>query len=278
MHNTLVVDGRSQSTVKGPFSWSTTAQGRVRQWKTHEAFDYFEGTHDGYHPIEHRRHVLTLPGDLLVVADLVAGEGTHAALAHWHVDPRWRVSVRESTVTFATGSAQCQLAVPRGHIERFDADPQTGLGWRAPVYGAMEPSTSLRVTHNGPLPFWMVSVFGLHRDNAVVDVEFMPVSTAAGVLKHSVALRIARRQSIDVVGIAEASTAKEWRFGGFDTDARVLFCREQDARIGPVLMLDGSRVRDARDGAIEIEVPHLLPQIYLAGIQAGACGTVNERT
>src|SRR5665213_1963035 len=95
MHNTLVIDGRSQSIAKGPFSWKTMAGSTVRRWKTHTGFDYFEGTHDGYHPIEHRRHVLTLPGDLMVVADLVAGEGTHAASLHWHIDPRWHVAVRE---------------------------------------------------------------------------------------------------------------------------------------------------------------------------------------
>ncbi|HZW72964.1 MAG TPA: alginate lyase family protein, partial [Caldimonas sp.] len=87
MHNTLVVDGRSQSIGKGPFSWKTMARSRVRTWTTHPAFDYFEGTHDGYWPIEHRRHVLAVHGDLLVVADLVTGDGTHTASVHWHVDP-----------------------------------------------------------------------------------------------------------------------------------------------------------------------------------------------
>ena len=272
MHNTLVVDGRSQSTVKGPFSWSTTAHGRVRRWKTHKAFDYFEGMHDGYHPVEHRRHVLTLPGDLLVVADLVAGPGEHTAAVHWHIDPRWRVSVREATATFATENAQCQLAVPGGRIERFDADRNTGLGWRAPVYGAMEPSTSLRVTHHGALPFWMVSVFGLTRDNAILDVEFMPVSADAGVLKHSLGLRIVRRESNDVIALAEPLARKAFRVGDFETDARVLFCREHETGIGPVLMLDGSRVHHARNSGIDVEMPHLMPEMYLAGLNAEHLG------
>src|SRR5205085_9007226 len=132
MHNTLVVDDRSQSIVKGPFSWSTMARSKVRRWKTHKVFDYFEGVHDGYASIEHRRHVLTRQGDVIVVADLVSGAGTHTASVHWHIDPRWRVAVRESAVTFSTKDAQCQLVVPLGHIERFDGDARTGLGWRAP--------------------------------------------------------------------------------------------------------------------------------------------------
>jgi hypothetical protein len=210
MHNTLVVDGRSQSIGKGPFGWKTMARTRVRAWTTHPAFDYFEGTHDGYWPIEHRRHVLTLHGDLLVVADLVAGSGTHTAAVHWHVDPRWRVTVRESAVTFATDDAQCQLVAPRGRVEQFNGDANSGLGWHAPVYGDVRPSTSLRLTHSGPLPFWMASVFGLRRANPVVDVEFLPDAPAGGI-----ALRIVRAASIDVV-----------RFGDIEPDAHMLFSRE----------------------------------------------------
>ena len=289
MHNTLVVDGRSQSIAKGPFSWTTMARSRVRRWKTHKAVDYFEGTHDGYFPIEHRRHVLTLPGDLMVVADLVSGEGEHTSSVHWHIDPRWRIAVHESAVTFATKDAQCQLVVPRGHIERFDADNETGLGWQAPVYGAVEPATSLCVSHRERLPFWMVSVFGLYRDNAVVEVEFMPVSAPAGVLANSLALRIARHESTDFVVLAEPSTrvtrsgrvpearVATWRAGDLETDARVLFCRARGGKLGDVVLLDGSRVRAHTDPPVEFEVPHAISQVHLSS-QAGAGSGVRRTT
>jgi hypothetical protein len=267
MHNTLVVDDRSQSMAKGPFSWSSVARSHVRRWKTHKVFDYFEGVHDGYHPIEHRRHVLTRRGDLMVVADLVSGRGAHTASVHWHVDPRWRVAMHESAVTFATKDAQCQLVVPRGHIERFDADVRTGLGFQAPMYGSVQPSTSLRLTHCDELPFWIVSVFGLTRANAVVEVEFLPVSADAGVLAHSLALRIVRQSSIDYVGFADASMTdnRTWRTAHIETDARVLFCREQDGRLGDVFLLDGSRVRANADPPLELETPHRMQQVHWMG-------------
>jgi hypothetical protein len=266
MHNTLVVDDRSQSTAKGPFSWSTVARSHVRRWKTHKVFDYFEGVHDGYHPIEHRRHVLTRRGDLMVVADLVTGQGAHTASIHWHVDPRWRVAVHESAVTFATKDAQCQLVVPRGRIERFDGDARTGLGWQAPMYGSVQPSTSLRVTNCDELPFWMVSVFGLNRANAVVEAEFLPVSADAGVLASSLSLRIVRQSSIDYVAFADPSTkGGTWRTASVETDARVLFCREQDGRLGDVFLLDGSRVRANVEPPIEFETPHRVEQVHLNG-------------
>jgi hypothetical protein len=267
MHNTLVVDGRSQSIGKGPFSWKTMARSRVRQWKTHQAFDYFEGTHDGYRPIEHRRHVLTLPGDLMVVADLVSGEDAHSASVHWHIDPRWRVHVADATVTFATSDTQCQLLVPRGRIERFDGDTNTGLGWRAPVYGKVEPSTSIRVTHCGALPFWMPSVFGLTRANAVIDVEFLPVTGDADASNGALALRIVRASSIDyaLFAAAPSNDGVMYRFGEFETNARVFFCRERDGRIDDVILLDGSHARVSGEKGLAFDAPHRMPHVYLTG-------------
>ncbi len=264
LHNTLVLDGRSQSVGKGPFSWKTMARSRVRTWKTHRMFDYFEGTHDGYWPLEHRRHVLTLPGDLLIVGDLVAGDGVHTASVHWHIDPRWRVAVSDMAVTIATSDAQCQLAVARGHIERFDADTESGLGWRAPVYGSLEPATSLRVTHRGALPLWMPSVFGLTRTNPVVDVEFLDVAGPDGSPPEAVALRIARAASTDFVLFADGGGGG-LRCAAFATDARVLFYREIDGRAGDLILLDGSRVQVGGDHGLEFDAPHRLPHIHIVG-------------
>ena len=63
--------------TNGPFHWSQVANSRVLRWQTSAAFDYFDGAHDGYRPITHRRRVLALHGDLLIVADIVDGSGTH---------------------------------------------------------------------------------------------------------------------------------------------------------------------------------------------------------
>ena len=77
-HNTVVLDDRPQSVPRGPFHWVHTADARTLVWRTNDGFDYFDGVHDGYAPLEHRRRVLALHGDLVVVADCVGGAADKA--------------------------------------------------------------------------------------------------------------------------------------------------------------------------------------------------------
>jgi hypothetical protein len=266
LHNTLVIDGRSQSVARGPFSWARTANSHVRRWRTHGAFDYFEGEHDGYAPLEHRRHVLMLRGDLLIVADLVRGPGHHTAAVHWHVDPQWTVQPCGHTLTFAARDMCCQLAVPTGNLERFIADSKSGLGWHAPVYGSVQPMTSLRVSCDAGWPLWMASVFGLNPSNAITGAAFVPVASVAGTVEHAVALRIDRLASTDFVALAESAPGHDdavWRFDEFETDARLLFCRVAGLQLARFALMDGSRMRRLSEPASRFEMPYRLPEVHV---------------
>ena len=90
-HNTVTIDGRSQSTPSGPFHWRTRVDARMHEWRCNPAFDWVEASHDGYAPLHHRRTVMRAGGGWLV-ADEILGSGSHAAAAHWHFDPAWAVA------------------------------------------------------------------------------------------------------------------------------------------------------------------------------------------
>jgi hypothetical protein len=267
LHNTLVLDDRDQSISAGPFHWSHSANGDVRRWRTNGSFDYFDGAHDGYHPIEHRRHVLALHGDLLVVADLVAGTGPHRAAAHWHIDPRWRVDAAAGAAHMSTEGERASLHVTHGIVECFSADTTAGLGWHSPVYGRLEPATTVRITHRGVAPMWIVSVFGLNADNAVVELEALPVWAEGGVLRHSTALRIRRETSVDYLVIAEPVrdiASETWRVAEFETDARMLFCRVAAGHdVTRVALVDGSVVRSSARHALQLALPAAVSDLHL---------------
>jgi hypothetical protein len=264
LHNTLVLDGRSQSAPRGPFRWADTADAQVLRWRTNHAFDYFEGAHDGYRPAEHRRHVFVLHGDLMVVADLVRGPGVHNAAVHWHVDPRWTVRVSGQRVELMSDRQRCDLVVPSGVVDRFVGDVETGLGWHAPLYGRIEPATTIRVRAGSAAPFWVVSVFGLDPRNRVKSADFLTVEAPAGGSGDAVGIQVNRETSVDNVAIAEAADGTRgttWRAGAIETDAHLVFWRTAHGRqMLKVALVDGSLARVFDSGlqvALASPVPHL---------------------
>jgi heparinase II/III-like protein len=292
LHNTLVLDDRPQSTPRGTFHWQRIADARVVAWRTNDGFDYFDGVHDGYAPLEHRRRVLTLHGDLIVVADLVSrpheagspaaasadsGLQVHAAAAHWHIDPRWTVDARGRQVTFRRDGERVGLVVPHGLVEVFVGDAATGLGWYSPAYGRVDRSTTVRVGHSAGAPLWMMSVFDLNPQNPVGNVECLPVWAEAGTMTHAAALRITRALSVDYALFVEPAAAQDatWRVAEFETDARMLFCRVTgDRPVARVALVDGSLLRTAGRRGLQLVLPRVVPDLHVDfSAAARAAGT-----
>ena len=282
LHNTLVLDDRSQSVSRGPFHWTHVANARVMAWRTNDAFDYFDGAHDGYAPLEHRRRVLTLHGDLIVVADFVSGADgqaisaaaasagggprEHTAAVHWHIDPRWTVEAAGRAVTFTRGGERVGLVVTHGVVEAVVGDASSGLGWYSPAYGRVDRSTTVRIRHGAAAPFWMMSVFDLNPQNPVATVESVPVWAEAGTTAHAASLRITRAASVDYVLLVEPAAAHgaTWRVGDFETDARVLFCRVTgDRPVARIALVDGSLVRTAGRRGIQLVLPGMVPDLHV---------------
>ena len=273
LHNTLMLDDAPQSIPRGPFHWARAADARVARWRVNDGFDYFDGAHDGYAPLEHRRRVLALHGDLVVVADLVdapAGVAEqHAAAVHWHIDPRWTVDARGRRVTFTRAGERVGLVVPHGFVEAFVGDEATGLGWYSPAYGRVDRTTTIRVSHTGAAPFWIVSVFDLNAQNPVGDVDWVPVWAEAGAIAHGTAVRITRAGSVDHVLFAEPALhvregQRTWRIGELETDARMLFCRATAERpIARLALVDGSTVRTVGRRGFQFALPRAVPDLHL---------------
>jgi hypothetical protein len=288
----------------GPFHWLHTANAAGRRWRTNAGFDYLEASHDGYRPLEHRRHVLALHGDLLVVADLVAGTGDdhdlHRAEVHWHVDPRWTISMSGRKAVLTGMGERVELLTPHGMLELFSAD-ETGLGWHAPVYGRVEPAATLRISHTSSAPLWIVTVFGLDPASEIYDVDTVPVWAEAGVLETSLAIRISRSASTDYMLLADPAGAPEvtlgptyagrgpadgayrpdlqvgrepqvghdagsraWRVGEFETDARMLFCRTlANGQMTRAAIVDGTRLRSSARTRVALTLPVEATDLHL---------------
>jgi uncharacterized heparinase superfamily protein len=272
LHNTLVIDGRSQSEPSGPFHWSRTATGAAHIWRTNRAFDYLEASHDGYSPLTHRRCVFVLHHDLLIVADMVDGTGTHEAEVHWHLDPRWSVQTGERRALLLAGGKRAEFATSGGTLECVSGTTDRTVGWHAPLYGRIEPTSTLRVAASGSAPMWIVSVFGLDTANELFDAEQVAVVTdRPEAFERTVAVRVTRARSTDFFGVAamrEVEAGHEhrgarlpWRLAGFETDARMLFCRTAGA-VSRLALVDGSLVRSEGPPRLQVQLHRQVPDFY----------------
>ena len=88
-HNTLRVDGESQSRPGGSFMWLAKAEARCDAWDPSPERDVFEGRHDGYRrladPVVHRRRIVLEKRERrILVDDRVEARGAHRVETFFH--------------------------------------------------------------------------------------------------------------------------------------------------------------------------------------------------
>jgi hypothetical protein len=248
MHNTVTVDGRPQSTPDGPFHWRTEAHGRAHEWRAGDDCDFFEGSHDGYAPLVHHRAILSRPGCWFVI-DRLLGEGAHRAELHWHFAPEWQVTQAGPSVLRAArddaGAIWLLAAGSAGaRVDLVVGGEDGSIGWCAPVYGPLVPTTAARHTIDGQAPLFAVT--------AVVDgveaprIDLLPV--AGDGAAHDIAFRIVTATSTELVLLGWTDDERDGRrprrirrVAGIETDARVLCWRERAGAGGtPAVLIDGT--------------------------------------
>jgi len=189
VHNTVMVDRRSQMRRAGRFLWLDWAQASGRSFSTppsaspsasrsKTSADFpncFEGEHDGYRRlgVKHRRMVQCVTEDAWVVVDDLLGAGKHELRLHWLLpdlsfaamaaspfcavfsaeEKRFRWTVFSSS----PGSA----AIIRGGTKvagNIVGGNEELLGWESPTYGERCPAISLLHRVEAPLPVRIVTV------------------------------------------------------------------------------------------------------------------------
>jgi hypothetical protein len=151
-HNTVELDGRSQSRDGGPFLWLNHAN--AREIAVSDAGDTAEWTaeHDGYlalePPARHRRTVrLDRAARALDIVDEIDSGGHDVCLA-FHFGPEVRAELDRTGVLLrwprAATPGAARLALPGGlawSLHRGETDPI--LGWYSGGFGRREPATTL---------------------------------------------------------------------------------------------------------------------------------------
>jgi hypothetical protein len=156
-HNTVVVDGTSQSIPGTCFEWHRTARVDVERWLSSKRFDLLQASHDGYctarSPIRHRRHVLFVKPDYLLVEDHLVGKGQHLFEVVWHFAPALDVRITPEGIAVASSKGEGCLLILLDDDE-FCLDPggESDLGWYSANYGQKAPAPALRVSRQSAAP------------------------------------------------------------------------------------------------------------------------------
>ena len=234
MHNTVVVNGRSQSEPRGPFHWRTTVDARALLWMSTPALDYVEGNHDGYSPVVHSRSVLAIHDFGWVIVDHLLGETDAVAEAFWHLHPDWRVQAGEPVMTLRHTTGWRLSIASSIPLDTLARDAGDGLDAYSPAYGLVERATCIRARSAGPLPRTFAT-FVSARDSAAtgvdseVEISSLPVTHPLPDGWHGAAFRLTALNRTVVVLAAVERTPRDtasgpgavWGTPMARTDARV---------------------------------------------------------
>jgi hypothetical protein len=149
-HNTVELDGRSQSAEGGPFLWVRQAAGREIEVVDDGLVANWTAEHDGYRvllpPSRHRRSVrLDRESRAIDITDEISGESHEIRLA-FHFGPGVRLEFRESSAALSwlevRGRATAQMELPaelKWSLHHGGSDPilgwySRGLGHRIPTF------------------------------------------------------------------------------------------------------------------------------------------------
>jgi hypothetical protein len=153
-HNTVELDGVSQSESGGPFLWITHPRTRTMTCDVgDQPVQTWTAEHEGYlrlgTPTVHRRSVtLDSPSRVLTVVDTFDTSGEISLALSWHLGPDVTVVLdgAAAELTWQVGP-DCQhgtLALPEGLAwTSHTAEIDPVLGWYSPRFGRRVPATSL---------------------------------------------------------------------------------------------------------------------------------------
>lgn len=181
VHNTVIVDNKDQMTMLSRFTWTNWSKGKVLK---HDK-DIWQGEHDGYKPVSHKRTVMPLEGDRWLVIDNLSANESHHYSLHWLLaDGKHGMQELSDPMKFGVLLEypksklffQMGLLEGKGDFSFFRANSVSTRGWRSRYYGQKEPAISVMLEADSPrVTFW--SFFGFEDDVVEVDGNTLKINS-----------------------------------------------------------------------------------------------------
>jgi uncharacterized heparinase superfamily protein len=268
-HNTVIIDDRSQAIPGGPFHWQTRGDAHLHGSRSNDRFGWAEAWHDAYMPIRHRRtFVRTARGEWLI-ADEILGDGHVTARAHWHLDPGWTLrSDAPGRFLARHGEGhEAWLLHDNGDCLLAHGDDELGLGWYAPVYGALVPTWTMRTTRKSNAPFALLT-YVCEKGAAASAPSLERLSPAPDSQGNAIGVRVgdARGGSVFLLRPGEACErdGRTCRIADYETNACVLHYEEADGHLLALDVIDATRVLALRPNWISIAAAEPIADLHVS--------------
>ncbi|MCP4277718.1 MAG: hypothetical protein GY779_15330 [Gammaproteobacteria bacterium] len=161
-HNTVCIDGLDQAQQTTAFQWSKpyTAE-LVRSHITEDGVVYLQARHNGYAGlgVEHVRYLIVIPDRMVIVSDLIEGEGRHKLDLYWHLAAEPMVD--DETLRFDGYAKDLQIRLQDNDFSLHKGELKPICGWRSRCYGIREPITTIKKQYDGDLPHEFVTIIEL---------------------------------------------------------------------------------------------------------------------
>jgi asparagine synthase (glutamine-hydrolysing) len=175
VHNTVTVDDKDQMKMVSRFTWTNWARGKVLQHNE----NLWQGQHDGYKPVTHKRTVMALDDDRWLVVDHLEDRQIHHYSLHWLLND-FPHEQHQNLILLSIDSVKykIQVGVMEGEsaFSVVRADPNSTRGWRSQYYGDKEPAISMMLqVDRSRTCFW--SYFGFEQDEIEVVEKTLKISS-----------------------------------------------------------------------------------------------------
>jgi len=176
-HNTVSVDGLSQSMMLGPFMWGKRARAEQIAWASTPWFSYFEGAHDGYAStagVRHRRSIVFGKRGYWLIVDHLEGSGRHRIDGSFQLAEGYsRLPADGLLLGTPDGrSAEFRTWLPEGvSAEVFEGEAAEPLGWVSAGFGRKIAAPVVVETGSVELPVTLLTAVVPFTGEAAVDVR-----------------------------------------------------------------------------------------------------------
>ena len=138
-HNTVEIDGVSQSESLGPFLWGARASPKLTDWRVARGETTVSGEHDGYmrlgnRIIHNRQLVMSNKGRSLEIRDRTSGTGKFVARTFFHVSREYKVHTDPTGATISGGNHVIKLQTDGGRLQLLRANDSQTAGWVSDSY------------------------------------------------------------------------------------------------------------------------------------------------